>query len=71
MNLNLVNLQSLRESNQLKGVKKKEKKNYNIEGIIDCIRINYCDVNIEKKSDKNIKIEDRIEVQFDWIIKAK
>ena len=57
----------------IKGRKKERKENYNIEGIIDCIRFNYSYVIIEKqnKSDKNIKIGDRIKVQYDWIIKAK
>ena len=32
----------------IKGSKKERKENYNIEGIIDCIRFNYCYVIIKK-----------------------
>ena len=52
---------------------KERKENYNIEGVIDCIRFNYCDVIIEKINylDKNSKIGERIKVQHVWIIKQK
>ena len=33
----------------IKWGKKERKKNYHIEGIIDCIKFNYCDEIIEKK----------------------
>ena len=50
----------------IKGSKKERKENYNIEGIIDCIRFNYCYVIIEKKNQiRTSKLE--IELKFSMI----